>query len=292
MSTAQIEIVQDTPKTVSFFGKGESITPVEWLTRKEDSSTPSLDHEDSYKRYIQRAILSTFAPPFSLNDIGTLTLKDWCAILMGYHEKFFPSNLHHRPSLYFFYFATLGFVSEPIFNLMRIPTEFLITFICESLNYGAAQLRNIMKTQDGLPAFLGAVGYYVLKALEGLFEIARFVIRAFTSPIQNVKDLFKSNYALLGDKICSLLATLSVIMTMGGYMALFVLTAPLAPLAVPIVFGGTIATEGHRNFVIYMFNAELKPTPEKTPPYQVEREQHFSNLEEEMEATAQPTNSF
>jgi hypothetical protein len=172
-------------------------------------------------------------------------------IKYAWHETFMPTKPDYEREQYgfknyfmgwpkeggrrgkLFYLFTLGFIYNPLANLIKIPTEFLLKSIAESFDF----LRHRLMTWAPTSAFGQYFRTFLLITTTlstGLFEGLRLVTRLITSPVTSAKAAFKK-HPVLG--ILSIAA--SSILLFGIIAGVMIATGGIA--SIPIL-GGILAS--------------------------------------------------
>lgn len=145
------------------------------------------------------------------------------------------------------YFATLGFLFNPLLNLIKLPTEFLLNALSETASY----LKNALiatAPKNPLAQYLRSGALLAMNILQYLFKGISLLVRTVTSPVSSFKAAKKTG----GWPLALLSATFSVaayaalaifaapaVMALAGPGAAGVLAPVLKLLATPVTFIAT-----------------------------------------------------
>ncbi|KTD22487.1 hypothetical protein [Legionella israelensis] len=122
------------------------------------------------------------------------------------------------------YFATLGFLFNPLINLIKLPTEFLLNALSETASYAKNALLATAPTHPALQ-YLRSTALLALYGLQGAFKGLSLLVRTVTSPITSFKAAWRVHPAL---------GVLSAVVSVAAYAALAIFAAPaLLALAGP-----------------------------------------------------------
>ncbi|QBR83086.1 hypothetical protein E3983_01150 [Legionella israelensis] len=122
------------------------------------------------------------------------------------------------------YFATLGFLFNPLLNLIKLPTEFLLNALSETASYAKNALLATAPTHPALQ-YLRSTALLALYGLQGAFKGLSLLVRTVTSPITSFKAAWRVHPAL---------GVLSAVVSVAAYAALAIFAAPaLLALAGP-----------------------------------------------------------
>ncbi|KTD63874.1 sulfite exporter TauE/SafE family protein [Legionella spiritensis] len=201
---------------------GEGITPANLLAQTSGSpvlkAAKILRHSGEEKKqnkvksgyldFIKKAWVDTYMP---LEDDETRQRMGFQHYFLGWpHEGGFAKKV--------LYFAFLGFITNPLLNLIKLPTEFLFNTLSESASY----LKNAIiawKPDFVLTQYLRSGLLLMAYGLQGLFKGVSLATRIVTSPVTSAKAAWA---------IHPVLGIASGLLSVAAYAALIVYAAPAA----------------------------------------------------------------
>jgi hypothetical protein len=214
---------------ISRIENNQSIGPDDLLAATQ---TPVVQHTESlglqknsrFTSFIKKAWQDTFMP---LDNDEERKSTHFGHYFMGWPKKGAGSRA--------LYFLTLGFITTPVVNLIRLPTEFLFNALSEIANYLKNALISWAPT-NYVTQSLRSVALLTCIGLQGLFKGVSLLLRTVTAPVTSFKEALNVNPPWLG----KMLAATSALFSLGAFAALIIFAAPVAISALSSAAPGVV----------------------------------------------------
>ena len=135
------------------------------------------------------------------------------------------------------YLITLGFITNPLINMIRRPVEFAFNAASETANYFKNRLIN-WAPKDPVTQYFRSALLLLTFCLQGLFKGAYLVLRTVTSPITS----FQAALTIKNPILRTLLSVASATTSLAAFAVLAYFVAPLAFAGLASVTGPVLAT--------------------------------------------------